>query len=71
MFHVKHIKIIIINKKCTHIEDFKAATSADPEDYERYIEIYRNLDAAGYRDEAINYLNAALEISFRNFQMLF
>lgn len=44
------------------LADYKKASKVCGDDYEMYIEIYRNLNSLGYVDEAITYLNAALEI---------
>lgn len=44
------------------LADYKKASKVCGDNYEMYIEIYRNLEALGYTDEAVTYLNAALEI---------
>lgn len=44
------------------LSDYKKATQVSDNDYELYIEIYENLDASGYHDEGLEFLNLALEI---------
>lgn len=44
------------------LSDYRKATKVSDNDYELYIEIYENLDASGYRDEGLEFLNLALEI---------
>ena len=44
------------------LKDYKEAVSREKGDYELYIAIYENLNALGYSDEAVEYLNMALEI---------
>ena len=44
------------------LADYKKATKVSNNDYELYIEIYENLDASGYRDNGLEFLNLALEI---------
>ena len=45
------------------ITDYDAAIAVDKKNYLLYIEIYENLDALGYTDHGLVYLNDALNIS--------
>ena len=44
------------------LSDYKKATKVSGNDYELYIQIYENLDASGFRDNGLEFLNMALEI---------
>ena len=44
------------------LSDYKKATKVSGKDYELYIQIYENLDASGFRDNGLEFLNMALEI---------
>ncbi len=43
------------------LSDYRTSIDLSPEDYDRYIEIYENLKAAGMPDQAMDFLNLALE----------
>lgn len=45
------------------ITDYDDAVKCDEKNYLLYIEIYENLDGLGYSDQALEYLNRALEVS--------
>ncbi len=45
------------------LSSFDEAVSREPDNYELYINIYENLTALGYEEEAEDYLNQAMEIS--------
>ncbi len=45
------------------ILDYDSAVAVDEKNYLLYIEIYENLEALGYADQGLVYLNQALEIS--------
>ncbi len=45
------------------IKDYDAACQIDTKNYLLYIEIYNNLDALGYTDQGLVYLNNALAVS--------
>ncbi len=45
------------------ITDYDAAVKINPKNYLLYIEIYENLDALGYTDQGLVYLNEALDVS--------
>lgn len=45
------------------ITDYDDAAGCDEKNYLLYIEIYENLDGLGYSDQALEYLNRALEVS--------
>ena len=45
------------------ITDYDAAVAIDEKNYLLYIEIYENLDALGYTDQGLVYLNNALKVS--------
>jgi len=45
------------------ITDYDAAVAIDEKNYLLYIEIYENLDALGYSDQGLVYLNEALDVS--------
>ncbi|QFJ53739.1 tetratricopeptide repeat protein [Pseudobutyrivibrio xylanivorans] len=45
------------------IKDYDAAVAIDEKNYLLYIEIYDNLNALGYTDQGLVYLNNALEVS--------
>lgn len=44
------------------LADYRKATKISGKDYELYIQIYENLDASGFRDDGLEFLNMALEI---------
>ena len=44
------------------LSDYRMATKVSNNDYELYIQIDENLDASGYRDNGMEFLNMALEI---------
>ncbi len=44
------------------LSDYKNAVAVSGDDYEMYIQIYENLAASGLREEAMEFLNLALEI---------
>ncbi|MCR5581804.1 MAG: tetratricopeptide repeat protein [Pseudobutyrivibrio sp.] len=45
------------------ITDYDAAIAVDDRNYELYIEIYENLNALGYTEQGLTYLNNALDVS--------
>ena len=45
------------------ITDYDSAVAIDKKNYLLYIQIYENLDALGYTDQGLVYLNNALEVS--------
>lgn len=45
------------------ITDYDDAAGCDEKNFLLYIEIYENLDGLGYSDQALEYLNRALEVS--------
>lgn len=48
-------------KKDAALSDFEKSVSLSPADYDRYIQIYDDLDEAGYRDDGKAYINRAME----------
>ena len=44
------------------LKDYKSAIAVEEDNYDLYIAIYENLEALGYSDEALQYLNFALAI---------
>lgn len=44
------------------LEDYREAVKRCHDDYDLYVEIYENLEALGYHQEALEFLNLALEI---------
>ena len=44
-------------------KDYDAAVAIDEKDYELYIEIYDNLEALGYKDQGLTYLNNAIAVN--------